>query len=307
MKTKLSGKTAIVTGGAKGYGAGMAAALASKGVNVWITGRDQEALEAAAVKLGVHALQADVTSPDDWDRVFEAVMAETRRVDILVNNAGGAVRVAPLIDTTDEEIEGSISVNLTGAILGEQHGRQLDDYKLGRFVYMIDDHDGDGLDEWVVSDPKYETPSGDGVGRITIYRGSVGDVLPGCPTSPNSVGGGARLFCHGAISLRDNLFKLYVAFVPPLASGLFLYGEPVPGAPFGEGRLCVGGTPTVAGYLTVNADGAGFLHPDLFHAPFTHGPGALHVGEARAFQYLYRDPGTGDRNASDSIVIQFVP
>jgi NAD(P)-dependent dehydrogenase (short-subunit alcohol dehydrogenase family) len=118
MKTDLSGKTAIVTGGAKGYGAGMAAALTARGANVWITGRDQAALDAAASNLGVHALRADVTSPTDWDRVFEAVLAETGRIDVLVNNAGSAIRVADVTDTTDREIEESIAVNLTGAIFG---------------------------------------------------------------------------------------------------------------------------------------------------------------------------------------------
>jgi NAD(P)-dependent dehydrogenase (short-subunit alcohol dehydrogenase family) len=118
MKTDLSGQTAIVTGGAKGYGAGIAAALAARSVNVWITGRDQAALEAAASRLGVQALRADATLPADWDRVIEAVLAETGRLDILVNNAGSGVRVASVIDTTDEEITESIAVNLTGAIFG---------------------------------------------------------------------------------------------------------------------------------------------------------------------------------------------
>jgi NAD(P)-dependent dehydrogenase (short-subunit alcohol dehydrogenase family) len=118
MKTDLSGKTAIVTGGAKGYGAGIAAALAAKGVEVWITGRDVAALEAAETTLGVHTVRADVTLPKDWDRVFEVALAETGRLEILVNNAGGALRIAHVADTTDEEIELSIAVNLTGAIFG---------------------------------------------------------------------------------------------------------------------------------------------------------------------------------------------
>jgi NAD(P)-dependent dehydrogenase (short-subunit alcohol dehydrogenase family) len=118
MKTELAGKTAIVTGGAKGYGLGISAALAARGVSVWITGRDAAALETVALQLGVHAVQADVILPADWDRAFEAALAETGRLDILVNNAGGAVRIAHVADTTDEEIEQSIAVNLTGAIFG---------------------------------------------------------------------------------------------------------------------------------------------------------------------------------------------
>jgi NAD(P)-dependent dehydrogenase (short-subunit alcohol dehydrogenase family) len=118
METELAGKTAVVTGGAKGYGEGIAAALAAKGVNVWITGRDAAALEAAAARLGVHAVRADAALAGDWDRVFDSVLAQTGRLDILVNNAGGALRIAHVTDTTDVEIEESIAVNLTGAIFG---------------------------------------------------------------------------------------------------------------------------------------------------------------------------------------------
>jgi NAD(P)-dependent dehydrogenase (short-subunit alcohol dehydrogenase family) len=125
MKIDLSGKTAIVTGGAKGYGAGMAAALADKGVSVWITGRDRDALDAASARLGVRAIRADVALPEDWDRVFDEVLAETGRLDVLVNNAGGAMRIAHVSDTTDREIEDSIAVNLTGAILGCRRAAQV--------------------------------------------------------------------------------------------------------------------------------------------------------------------------------------
>jgi NAD(P)-dependent dehydrogenase (short-subunit alcohol dehydrogenase family) len=125
MKTDLSGKTAIVTGGGKGYGEGIAAALAAQGVNVWITGRDAAALQRAAANLGVRAVQADAALAGDWDRVFGAVLAETGRLDILVNNAGGGIRVAHVADSTDEEIEQSIAVNLTGAILGCRRAAQV--------------------------------------------------------------------------------------------------------------------------------------------------------------------------------------
>lgn len=118
MKTDLTNQTAIVTGGAKGYGAGIAQALKEKGVQVWITGRDRQALDKAVRELGVHALQADVTSPTDWDRVFEIVLGQTGRLDILVNNAGAGIRIAHLADTSDDEIAASIAINLTGAILG---------------------------------------------------------------------------------------------------------------------------------------------------------------------------------------------
>jgi NAD(P)-dependent dehydrogenase (short-subunit alcohol dehydrogenase family) len=118
LKTGLSGKTAIVTGGSKGYGSGIAEALKRRDANVWITGRDEAALVSTASRLGVNWFQGDVTSPRDWDRLFDVVMGEMGRLDILVNNAGAGIRIAPLAEMSDDEIHQSIAVNLTGAILG---------------------------------------------------------------------------------------------------------------------------------------------------------------------------------------------
>jgi NAD(P)-dependent dehydrogenase (short-subunit alcohol dehydrogenase family) len=118
MKVDLNGATAVVTGGAKGYGAGIASALRAKGAEVWITGRDTAALEAASSKLGGHAVRAEVASAADWDRVLEEVTGARGRLDVLVNNAGAGIRIAPLVEQSDDEIQRSIAVNLTGAVLG---------------------------------------------------------------------------------------------------------------------------------------------------------------------------------------------
>ncbi len=118
MHTDLTGKSAIVTGGSRGYGAGIARVLQSRGARVWITGRNAEALERTAGELGVQSLQADVTSPADWDHVCAAVLKTAGQLDILVNNAGAGVRIAPLAELTDAEIEQVVAVNLTGAVLG---------------------------------------------------------------------------------------------------------------------------------------------------------------------------------------------
>jgi len=118
VERDLSGQTAIVTGGAKGFGKGIAAALRARGVQVWITGRDESALEHAAAELDVRAVRADVASPSDWDALCASVMDEAHRIDVLVNNAGAGIRVAPIDEWTDEEIQGAIAVNLTGTILG---------------------------------------------------------------------------------------------------------------------------------------------------------------------------------------------
>lgn len=114
----MKNKIVLVTGGSKGYGAGIAEVLGKAGAHVWITGRDQVALEKTAKRLGATPFQADVTSPADWDRLFEAILKRHRRLDVLVNNAGAGVKIAPMDEQTDEDIAQSVTLNLTGALYG---------------------------------------------------------------------------------------------------------------------------------------------------------------------------------------------
>ena len=111
MTQELNGKVALVTGGAKGFGRGIAAALQGAGAEVFITGRDPAALDEAAGSLAVTAIRADVTSPVDWDRVVETILKQSGRIDILVNNAGGGIRIAPTEDQSDESIAEVIALN----------------------------------------------------------------------------------------------------------------------------------------------------------------------------------------------------
>ena len=112
---ELQGEKAIVTGGSGGFGAGIARALARRGAKVWITGRDEVALNRIADETGAQPVVADVTSGADWDRLFSLVGDD---VGILVNNAGAGVRIAPLAEQSDSEIADAVNVNLTGAIMG---------------------------------------------------------------------------------------------------------------------------------------------------------------------------------------------
>lgn len=112
---------AVVTGGGSGYGKGIAAALVRAGAETWITGRCREKLENAALEIGAKAIVADVTSGEDWDRVFAAA----GDVDVLVNNAGFGGRIAPLAEQDDAGIAAVIAANLTGAILGSARAARL--------------------------------------------------------------------------------------------------------------------------------------------------------------------------------------
>lgn len=111
-------RKAIVTGGAKGYGYGIAQALAQAGYRVWITGRDTAALKRAAKKLAVTPVVADVASTEDWDRLFAVVDAAPGKLEVLVNNAGAGIRIAPAAEQTDADIDRGLLVNLNGAIYG---------------------------------------------------------------------------------------------------------------------------------------------------------------------------------------------
>ena len=118
MIQTLLGQTALVTGGAKGFGRGIATALLNSGARVFITGRDQLALDKTSRELGVTAVRADATSSADWDRVIAQILKESGRIDILVNNAGGGVKIAPTEEQTDESIAAVIALNLTSALYG---------------------------------------------------------------------------------------------------------------------------------------------------------------------------------------------
>lgn len=133
--SSLQDRVAIVTGGSRGYGYGIAEALKSAGVRVWITGRDEKALKEAAAALDVHSIAADVTVPADWDRLFDEVVGANGRIDLLVNNAGGGIRIAPMSEQTDEDIAQSIAVNLTGPLYGcRRAARQMMEQKDGIII-----------------------------------------------------------------------------------------------------------------------------------------------------------------------------
>ncbi|BDG48230.1 MULTISPECIES: SDR family oxidoreductase [Parageobacillus] len=121
---KITGKTAIVTGGGRGLGEQIAVGLAEAGANVVVCSRKVEACEQVREKLeklGVKslALQCDVTNPDDVQRVVQAAVDEFGRIDILVNNSG-ATWGAPAEEMPLEAWQKVMNVNVTGTFLMSQ-------------------------------------------------------------------------------------------------------------------------------------------------------------------------------------------
>lgn len=89
----LSGKNAIITGGSRGLGKATAMALAAKGVNIAITGRDEQKLVEVAAELAQFDIKVwyaafDITSAEDVKEAMQYFTEEMKTVDILINNAG---------------------------------------------------------------------------------------------------------------------------------------------------------------------------------------------------------------------------
>src|SRR5919109_1968749 len=119
---KLEGKVAVVTGASSGIGRAGAIALAEAGADVVVNGHSQmeKAEEVAhlveALGRKAIAVRADVSKPEDVDRLITQTVGTMGKVDILFNNAG-IIQVASLEEHSDEIWHRTIEVNLTGHFL----------------------------------------------------------------------------------------------------------------------------------------------------------------------------------------------
>ena len=114
---RLTGKVAIITGGARGQGAAEAELFRDEGATVIITDVLDEDGGKTAAQLDVEFLHHDVSSVDDWETVVADVIAHHGRTDVLVNNAG-ILRGARLVNTSDEIWNETVAINQTGVFLG---------------------------------------------------------------------------------------------------------------------------------------------------------------------------------------------
>ena len=122
MGTPLTGRTALVTGGARGIGAAIVRRLHADGANVAITDVLEAEGRALATELGERArfFAHDVTDDGAWRDVVEATLAAFGRLDVLVNNAG--IYEAGTIEEADlAGVERQFRVNQFGTFLGMRH------------------------------------------------------------------------------------------------------------------------------------------------------------------------------------------
>lgn len=121
MITPLQGANALLTGGSQGLGALTARVLAQAGVNLALTARSVDKLQAVAEeakRFGVKAMAipADVTVAADRERLVREAEAALGQIDILINNAG-IEPIGRFVNRSNAEIEGTVLTNLTAPAL----------------------------------------------------------------------------------------------------------------------------------------------------------------------------------------------
>ncbi|MDH6148722.1 MULTISPECIES: SDR family oxidoreductase [Paraburkholderia] len=114
---RLTGKTAIVTGGGSGFGEGIAKTFAREGANVVVNDLNEPAAERVASEIAIAggkaiAVPGNVAQRDDWRTLREAALEDFGSVQIVVNNAGTTHRNKPVLEVTEAEFDRVYAVNV---------------------------------------------------------------------------------------------------------------------------------------------------------------------------------------------------
>ena len=143
MEISLAGRSAVITGGSKGIGRGVATRFARSGADVAIVARGREALDHAAKTIDaaasgrVVAVAADVANAADVKRAYDEVMRAFGKVDIVVNNAGTS-RAGPFEDLTDEVMQQDLDQKFFAALrLARLVWPQMKERRWGRVINVL--------------------------------------------------------------------------------------------------------------------------------------------------------------------------
>lgn len=118
---RLQGKTAIVTGGASGFGAGIARRFAAEGAKVMVADINGDAAADLAQDIGAIAQPVDVASDASVKTMAQAAIQAWGRIDIVVNNAGITHLPQPMEDVSEAEFDRILSVNAKSVFLTARH------------------------------------------------------------------------------------------------------------------------------------------------------------------------------------------
>ena len=121
MENMLQGKTALITGGSRGIGKGIALKFAQQGARILLVGRKLSGLEPAAEEIRAQGgqaacFQADVSQAGQVEKLAQAVLEQEGRVDILVNNAGISKEM-PFLEMPIETFDEIMTTNMRSVML----------------------------------------------------------------------------------------------------------------------------------------------------------------------------------------------
>ena len=134
--TRFQGKTAVVTGGAKGIGAATARRLASEGATVVVADFDEAAAQETAQEIGGHAVRCDVTKLDDVEAAVAKAVETGGSLDVLVACAG-IIRDNLLFKMSDDDWEAVIDTHLRGTFYAVRAAqKQMVEQKSGKMVLI---------------------------------------------------------------------------------------------------------------------------------------------------------------------------
>ena len=122
MDLRLDNKVAVVTGGSKGIGRGIAEQFAASGAQVVIVSRKADQLEATAREIGMGCdwIATNVGEPDQAERCLQEVMARHGAIDVLINNAAANPYAGPVIDVDLPRWNKTFQVNVTAPLVWTQ-------------------------------------------------------------------------------------------------------------------------------------------------------------------------------------------
>lgn len=122
---RLSGKTAIVTGGGSGFGAGIAQKFVAEGARVMIADLHAAAAQEVAAALDGIAFEADVSQDDSVKAMIHKAQDAFGRIDILVNNAGTTHLPQPMEEVSEADFDRVFAVNCKSVYLAARHAVPL--------------------------------------------------------------------------------------------------------------------------------------------------------------------------------------
>ena len=114
---RLKGKTAIITGGASGFGAGIASSFSKEGAKVIIADINMQNADKIAKKLDGFSIRVDVSNKASVKTAIAETLGKVEKIDILVNNAGITHLPSPMEQVSEEEFDNILAVNTKSVFL----------------------------------------------------------------------------------------------------------------------------------------------------------------------------------------------